>query len=165
MPEIHRRGEWVTLYGAGMAVLATLVLTSVHHVYGARRFDTPWRAHVAHIAAWAGVLFGLCLFIARVRAHRTTGRIAMTGFFVLAIAICVLWLGLYEGGYNHGMKNLAYAVHLPGGVFTALFPASLYEQPGDWFFECSGVLQLPLGLFAGRAAWRAYLASRGRLSS
>lgn len=152
------------LYAAGRAVLATLVLTSVHHLYGARRFDTPWRAHVAHIAAWAGVLLGLCLFIARVRAGRTTGRIAMTGFLVFAVAICVLWLGLYEGGYNHGIKNLADAVHLPAGVFNALFPSSLYEPPGDWFFEVSGVLQLPLGLFAGRAAWRAYRAARGGVS-
>jgi hypothetical protein len=160
MHDIHRRDGWAPLYGAGGAVLATLVLTSVHHLYGARRFDTPWRAHVVHIAAWAGVLFGVCLLVARLRAHRQSGRIAMSAFFVLAVAICVLWLGLYEGGYNHGMKNLAYAAQLPASAFNVLFPPSLYEPPGDWFFELSGVLQLPLGLFAGRAAWQAYLASR-----
>ncbi len=146
-------------------MLATLVLTSAHHLYGARRFDTPWRAHVAHIATWAGVVFGLCFLVALLRSHEKSGRIAMSAFVVLAMAICVLWLGLYEGGYNHGIKNLVYAAHLPAPVFSALFPTSLYEPPGDWLFECSGVLQLPLGLFAGRAAWRAYLASRGRLSS
>ena len=160
MHDSHRRGEWATLYGAGAAVLATLVLTSVHHLYGARRFDTPWRAHVAHIAAWAGVLFAVCLLVARFRAHRASGRMAMGAFVALAIAICVLWLGLYEGGYNHGIKNLAFRAHLPATVFNAVFPPSLYEPPGDWFFEFSGVLQLPLGLFAGRAAWRAYAASR-----
>ena len=85
---------------------------------------------------------------------------AMGAFVALAIAICVLWLGLYEGGYNHGIKNLAFRAHLPATVFNAVFPPSLYEPPGDWFFEFSGVLQLPLGLFAGRAAWRAYAASR-----
>jgi hypothetical protein len=77
---------------------------------------------------------------------------AMVG---LAVAICVLWLGLYEGGYNHGIKNLAFVAHLPATVSNAVFPPSLYEPPADWFFEFSGVLQLPLGLFAGRAAWRA----------
>ena len=160
MPDIHRREEWVTVYAAGEGVVATLVFTSVHHLYGARRFDTPWRAHAVHIAAWAGVLVGLCLLVARLRAHRESGRIAISAFFVLAVAICVLWLGLYEGGYNHGMKSLAYAAHLPASVFNVLFPPSLYEPPGDWFFELSGVLQLPLGLFAGRAARQAYLASR-----
>ena len=89
----------------------------------------------------------------------------MTAFLVLSVGICALWLGLYEGGYNHGIKNLAYGAHLPASIFNALFPTSLYEPPGDWFFEFSGVLQLPLGLFAGRAAWRAYLASRGGASS
>lgn len=115
---------------------------------------------MVHIAAWAAGLFGVCFLVARLRAHRPSGRIAISAFFVLAVAVCILWLGLYEGGYNHGMKNLAYAVHLPASVFNVLFPPSLYEPPGDWFFELSGVLQLPLGLFAGRAAWRAYLASR-----
>ena len=139
-------------------MLATLVLTSVHHLYGARRFDTPWRAHVAHIAAWAAVLFAVCLLFARFRAHRASGRMAMGAFVALAIAVCVLWLGLYEGGYNHALKNLAFAVHLPASVFDRLFPRALYEPPGDWIFELSGVLQLPVGLLAGRTAWRAQLA-------
>ncbi len=85
---------------------------------------------------------------------------AMAAFVALALAICVLWLGLYEGGYNHVLKNLAVMAHLPAAVVTAMFPPSVYEPPGDWFFELSGVLQLPLGLGAGRAAWRAYAASR-----
>jgi hypothetical protein len=162
MPDIHRRDEWATLYAAGAAVLATLVLTSVHHLYGARQFATPWRAHVAHIAAWAGLVIGLCLLVGRLRAHRTSGRIAMTAFLMLSVGICVLWLGLYEGGYNRCVKNLAQAAQLPEAVFNDLFPPSLYEAPGDWFFEVSGALQLPLGLFAGRAAWQAYVASRTR---
>ena len=140
-------------------MLATLVLTGAHHLYGARRFDTPWRAHVAHIAIWAGVIFGLCWLIALRWPHERSGRRAMLLFVVLAMAICVAWLGLYEGGYNHGLKNLAAAVRLPASVFERLFPRSLYEPPGDWVFELSGVLQLPVGLVAGRAAWRARLAS------
>ena len=62
---------------------------------------------------------------------------------------------------NHqspAVKNLAAAVHLPSSIVDRLFPRSLYEPPGDWVFELSGVLQLPVGLFAGRAAWRAHLA-------
>ncbi|MEQ1907610.1 MAG: hypothetical protein ABMA15_02255 [Vicinamibacterales bacterium] len=157
MFDFPRHDTSASLYRAGVAVLATLVLTSAHHLYGARRFDTPWRAHVAHIATWAGVIFGLCFLVALLRSHERTGRIAMTAFVVLAMTICVLWLGLYEGGYDHGLKNLA-AAHLPSSVFGRLFPRSLYEPPGDWVFELSGVLQLPVGLFAGRAAWRARLA-------
>ena len=67
---------------------------------------------------------------------------AMGAFVALAVAICVLWLGLYEGGYNHGIKNLAFMAQLPATVLNAVFPPSLYEPPGDWFFEFSGVLQL-----------------------
>lgn len=30
--------------------IAVLLLTTVHHVYGAYIYDTPWRNHVAHVA-------------------------------------------------------------------------------------------------------------------
>jgi hypothetical protein len=157
-----RRTDLTTWYRAGAAVLATLVLTSVHHLYGARRFDTPWRAHIAHIAIWAGVILGLSWLVALRWPHERSGRVAMIVFVVLTMLICVVWLCLYEGGYNHGLKNLAAVAHLPASVVERLFPRSLYEPPGDWVFELSGVLQLPVGLFAGRSAWRARLASEAR---
>ncbi len=163
MSPTARRPPFQSLHSAGTAVAATLVLTSAHHLYGARLFDTPWRAHVAHLAAWAGVAFALCLLVARLRPHRTSGRLAMGAFFVLAVGICVLWLGLYEGGYNHLIKNLAWAAHVPASAFHTLFPPAVYEPPGNWLFETSGVLQLPLGLLAGRWARQAYLASRNQL--
>ena len=47
------------------------------------------------------------------------------GAFVAAVAICVLWLGLYEGDYDHGIKNLAFMAQLPATVLNAVFPPSL----------------------------------------
>lgn len=158
MVDSLRQDTTAALYRAGAAVFAILALTSAHHLYGARRFDTPWRAHVAHIALWAAVIVGLCWLVALRRSHEQRGRVAMIAFVVLSMGICAMWLGLYEGGYNHALKNLAFAVHLPASVFERLFPRALYEPPGDWIFELSGVVQLPVGLFAGRAAWRARLA-------
>ena len=157
MVDSLRPDKSASLYRAGAAVLATLILTSVHHLYGARRFDTPWRAHVAHIALWAAVIIGLCWLVALRHPDEQRGRVAMIMFVVLAMAICAMWLGLYEGGYNHALKNLAVAVHLPASVFERLFPPAIYEPPGDWIFELSGVLQLSVGLLAGRMARGAQL--------
>jgi cell division protein FtsW (lipid II flippase) len=93
--DTSRRTELTTLYRAGAAVLATLLLTSAHHLYGARRFDTPWRAHVAHIAIWAGAIFGLCWLVALRWPYERSGRIAMVIFVGLTMVVRVLWLGLY----------------------------------------------------------------------
>lgn len=138
---------------AGGAVFAVLVLTSVHHLYGAWRFNTPWRAHVVHIAAWAAAASGVALAAAWRGRGATAGRVGM-GLFLLVAGLISVWLGLYEGLYNHGIKNAAYWAGLPPAQFDRLFPAPTYERPSDWVFELSGILQTPLGLYAGLAAWR-----------
>jgi hypothetical protein len=140
------------MLGAALADAFLLVLTSAHHLYGAWRFDTPWRAHVAHIATWAGVLLGASLIVAQTRRGRPAERWAIDAFTLLTLLVCVAWLGIYEGGYNHGIKTLVGWIGVPDSVFRALFPPSLYEPPGDVLFEVSGVLQLPAGLLAGWCA-------------
>jgi hypothetical protein len=66
----------------------------------------------------------------------------------------VAWLGLYEGGYNHLLKNAVFATGVRDQAFGRLFPPAVYEPPEDWVFELSGIAQLPLGLFAGWSAVR-----------
>lgn len=53
---------------------AILMLTSVHHWYGAVRFDTPWRAHVVHLSVWLGVVVGVLLGTARLTRGRHLER-------------------------------------------------------------------------------------------
>jgi peroxiredoxin len=64
---------------------------------------------------------------------------------VLILLFPVGAIGLYEGGYNHVLKNLTYFI---GGEAQAraLFPPPLYEMPRDVFFEATGVAQLPLSI-------------------
>lgn len=144
---------------AALAASSVLILTSVHHLYGAWRFDTPWRAHVALIAAIAAIVLGAFLLASRRYRGRPVGRWSLTAFVVLTSLICVAWLGLYEGGYNHAVKDLMFWAGLPA---ERLLPPGTYEPPTDFFFEASGILQVPAGLIAGRSALVLYRTWHGR---
>ncbi len=132
--------------------LATLALTSAHHLYGARLYGTPWRAHVAHVAAWVAGAIVVCVIAGRLWSGQRAGRVAHYALLALTVAVCVAWLGLYEGGYNHTLKNLVVWMGLSDDMFRVLFPPAIYEPPGDLLFEVSGMLQFPVGLLTGHVA-------------
>lgn len=50
-----------------------------------------------------------------------------------------------------GLKAILGLAGVHGPLFDLLFPPNLYEPPGDFVFEVSGVLQLPAGLLAGHS--------------
>lgn len=139
---------------AGAANAAILALTSLHHWYGAVRFDTPWRTHVVHLAVWAGLVMGALLSAGWALRGRPLGRLALVLFTGCSAVVALAWLGLYEGAYNHVLKNAVHAVSGAGEVFQRMFPPPLYEQPVDWLFELSGIAQLPCGWVATRNAMR-----------
>lgn len=151
MPTVDRTTAVSALRRAALADAALLALTSAHHLYGAWRFDTPWRAHVAHIAAWLSVLLAV-LVGAWWRGNPPVRRLAGAAFVAVSVLVGVAWIGLFEGGYNHGLKGLVGLAGISGPTFDLLFPPSIYEPPGDRIFELSGVLQLPVGLLAGHYA-------------
>lgn len=77
--------------------------------------------------------------------------------WLLILAAPVAWIGVFEGGYNHLLKNALYFGGLSRDAFARLFPAPTYAPPSDWLFELTGVLQFPLGVLAGAHAlawWR-----------
>lgn len=137
---------------AAAAAALQLVLTSAHHLYGAWRFDTPWRAHVAHIAMWLAILLAVSLAIWWRASSAGARRSAAWVFAATSLLACGAWLGLFEGGYNHGLKAVLGLAGVNGPLFDLLFPPSIYEPPGDFVFEVSGVLQLPAGLLASHFA-------------
>lgn len=138
-----------------IASAALLLLTVFHHVYGAFLYETPWRNHVALIVL--PVLFGL---IAAHEIHRRSpdtplGSAALWAFLVLAFVPIVV-LGIFEGGYNHVVKDVLFFGGLRADLLDRLFPDSVYEMPDDdALFEVSGVLQLFAALYAAR--WLARL--------
>lgn len=135
---------------AGVAAIALLILTSIHHAYGAYAFGTPWRLHILLAAAPAAILITVALFYGAMCSGRAA-RIATVGAAVFILIFPVAGIGLYEGGYNHVLKNLVYFIF---GEAEALgvFPPPLYEMPSDFIFEATGVAQFPLSIMTAMLA-------------
>jgi hypothetical protein len=112
-------------------------------------YQTPWRQHAA-IVAVVTVLVSLASFrIHRSVASERAARIAFWIFVTLTLLIAVLAIGLFEGGYNHTLKNILYFTTHDAALMARLFPPPTYELPNDAFFEITGMLQFPLGLVTG----------------
>jgi hypothetical protein len=132
-----------TVQSAKAAALALLALTTVHHVYAAVAFGTPWRLHVLVIVVPAAIAIFLTLSARMATAGQSAGRGRTVFAAVVIFLVPVGTIGFYEGGYNHLLKNLVYFV---GGEAPALarFPPPTYEMPSDIVFEATGIAQFPL---------------------
>jgi hypothetical protein len=135
---------------AGSAVFA---LTSIHHVYGGIHYGTPWRIHAAAVAALAAIAMLFTLRISRAKAGSRTGRAAWWAFWSIGTVVFVLLFGVFEGAYNHVLKDLLFLAGTSLAHMRQLFPPPMYEMPNDWFFEVTGVLQvIPAALTANYLA-------------
>ncbi|BCH20650.1 hypothetical protein [Mesorhizobium sp. L-8-3] len=140
-------------FRAGTAAILTLVLTSVHHAYGAMIYETPWRLHILHVAVPTAVAIALLLCIGFTRRGKPGGRLATWAAIAIIMAFPVAAIGVFEGGYNHVLKNLVY---FGFGAESAkeLFPPPTYEMPNDIVFELTGIAQFPLCVLAAVFALR-----------
>jgi hypothetical protein len=87
------------------------------------------------------------------------GEIASWIFVALTLVIPVTAIGLFEGGYNHAVKDGLYLAGASPALMHRLFPPPAYELPNDLFFEVTGVQQLVLGTITG---YRLYRFVKGR---
>jgi hypothetical protein len=129
---------------------ALVALTGFHHAYGAWLYSTPWRMHVVYVAAPLLAL-QLALLHRGLRSERREVRTRLLRWVVASILLLLVApLGLFEGAYNHTIKNVVY---FTGGTQATVqwFPPPTYELPTDLLFEFTGVAQFPLALFV---AWR-----------
>ena len=50
-------------------------------------------------------------------------------------------IGLFEGIYNHVLKNILYFTGSSRAILDNLFQPGIYEMPNDFLFEFTGILQ------------------------
>lgn len=148
--------------GALLASGGVLALTVIHHVYGAVVYATPWRLHVAFVAMPALLVLILAHAVLSRRPRTVAGRVSWWSFVVVVLVVPVGAIGLFEGGYNHLLKNLLFFGGVPGALLERLYPGTRYELPGDIWFEATGVLQFFVGAMAGYYLVRLWRARRAR---
>lgn len=138
---------------AGWYALAVLLLTSIHHAYGAHIYATPWRYHAVLVAAVATLAMLAASAVQRSARSPIAARLARGVFVLATLGVGILAFGLYEGLYNHVAKNLFFFGGASTGLMTRLFPPPTYEMPNDLLFELTGVLQV---VPAALSAWYLY---------
>jgi hypothetical protein len=130
------------------SALGILLLTSIHHAYGAYAYNTPWRLHVVIVSA----LVIAVMLPLRWAIGRASDRLAGIAFWSFAAIVLVMPVGLiggFEGVYNHAAKNMLYFGGASPSLMTRLFPPPTYELPNDLVFELTGTAQAIWGVIAG----------------
>lgn len=141
-----RHDERALLWG-----VATLVVTTVHHIWGAYLYNTPERLHAVQIAVVAALLMFGGYVVHRVRGSTRSGITGLWVSRVVNLGVVVLF-GAVEGFYNHVLKVLLYIIGMPDGAMRMLFRSPLFEMPNDVVFEVTGVLQTVPAFAAGLVA-------------
>ena len=137
----------------GWAV-SLLVLTAVHHAYGAVVYDTPFRLHGALVAVALCLPIAALYFAYRRFASPRPRRIAGWVLVGLVLAVPVVAVGLFEGAYNHALKNALYFGGVSEGALLRLFPPPVYELPNNAVVEVTGVAQAAFGWWGAIATLR-----------
>lgn len=121
-------------------------LTSIHHVYGAVIYKTPWRAHVIFISIPVIIAtIILTRFIQKV--GNGSQKFLLWLYWAIVLCVSVLLIGVFEGLYNHVLKNSLFFSGLPETWMHKIFPPGMYEMPSNIFFEVTGVMQGVLAVF------------------
>lgn len=123
-----------------ISVAALVILTSVHHAYGAFVYQTPWRLHTLPINfILFFVVSGLIFY-----SHKNLPRAHIARVFGVGLILVTWlgWVGLYEGFYNHLIKDSLYYLGFSPAVMNTMFPPPVYEMPNNLIFEVTGILQL-----------------------
>src|SRR5918997_3650189 len=107
----------------------TVAITSIHHLHGARIYDTPQRYHAVWIAL-VGILIEVIALIGTFSRSPRSVRLAQRTFAAAATLFFVLMFGLGEGLVTHVVAPL-----LAGGYGSA--------EPYDALFEGTRVFPLP----------------------
>jgi hypothetical protein len=145
--------------------VAIFVITTVHHVYGAYLYNSPWRIHAVLVSGVSTVVIAGSLWLFRRYSTAAVGQFAFWSFVVLTVLVPVLGFGMFEGVYNHGLKDALYLINAPRSLMQRLFPAPMYEMPNNYFFEITGLLQIVPGFLAGRYLYRTVCEDAGASGS
>lgn len=116
---------------------ALMVLTSIHHVYGAVIYSTPWRMHVIFLSAPVLVVTMILEYLLK----RSDNRFLFWLYSFVILVPSLGFIGLFEGIYNHILKDIMFYSGFSEETMLSMFPPPMYEMPNDFLFEFTGVLQ------------------------
>jgi hypothetical protein len=137
-----------------VSALALFVVTSIHHGYGAYVYNSPWRLHAVLVSGVTVLVLAGLQTAFRSSSRTLIGKTARGAFVVVGTVVLFLGFGVFEGGYNHVVKDILYFSNVSPELLRRLYPSSLYELPNNVLFEVTGVLQIVPGIAIGYYLYR-----------
>jgi len=119
---------------------ALLIVTSIHHVYGAVVYNTPWRLHILMVSIPV-IILTLAGNYFLTRREFPQKNFLLLLYCSIILIFSIILIGGYEGVYNHALKNAFYFSGVSEGVLVKMFPPSMYVMPNNFLFELTGVMQ------------------------
>ena len=110
-------------------------MTTVHHVYGAYLYDTPWRLHVMAFS------IPILVFNWFVQNRRIVNGVVFYAFCIANALVTLILIGIVEGVYNQLLKNILFFAKVNTEKLVYLFPTTKYVMPNDFLFEFTVILQ------------------------
>ncbi|MGN6569713.1 MAG: hypothetical protein ACTHJ0_17260 [Flavipsychrobacter sp.] len=126
-----------------IANAAVYLLTSFHHYYGAIVYNTPWRKDVVFNGAVVMLVALICLLLYRYFNKRAF----LAVYLLLTFLVFSVGIGIFEGAYNHLLKDLLYFSGMKLAAWRMFYPAPTYEVPDNVIFESTGIAQFFVALF------------------
>ena len=127
-----------------IATAAVYIVTAFHHLYGAKVYNTSWRKDVG---INGGLILAACfIFLYLFNVYKK--RVFLTLYTVISFIVFDFGIGIFEGLYNHVLKNILFFAGMPLSTWRKLFPAPAYEIPDNWLFESTGIIQFLVGLIS-----------------
>lgn len=130
-----------------LASLSTMILTIIHHGYGALIYEEPFRLHVAFIAIPVILILIITNRIYQKNHSSISGIISRRILIIVSLLVPTGLIGMFEGGYNHLVKNILFFGGMAPSQLIQLFPPPKYEMPNNFLFEVTGTLQFFLGIY------------------
>ncbi|RFM28515.1 hypothetical protein [Deminuibacter soli] len=146
----HQQNKW--LNQSLLWTVLLFILTGFHHYYGGLVYRTPWRQHIVPAGGAAIVLIVLALYLYR-HYHK---RIFLMMYLAIVALLFGLGITVFEGAYNHLLKNIFYFGGLNMHTWRALYPAPTYQQPDNVLIETTGIAQFFVGGVMLYYLWRVY---------
>jgi len=85
--------------------IALVTFTSIHHIYGGAVYATSWRIIMPILFFIPMLVLTLAL---QYQASIRTSRTLLITYTLLCVIVWVIGIGVFEGGYNHVLKNVLY---------------------------------------------------------
>src|SRR5688572_31080207 len=87
--------------------VALAVLTTIHHVYGAVLYQTPWRLHILMMSI--PVIILTLIFRRQLTKKDSDNKcFAFWAFYFISLVPSLGFIGVFEGIYNHLFKNIMF---------------------------------------------------------